>query len=76
MTGDLIEFERFHVREWLRFREARNWIESRARARADDYVGAAKSALSSIGQRDLYGARADEATSAENEFSASFFVIV
>src|SRR4029077_4211919 len=76
MFGDLIQFECFHMREWLRVSKAGNWIERRARTCADDHVGSAELAPCAIWQRGLHSPRAGEVSIAENEFRSRLFIIL
>ena len=70
----LIEFERLNMREWLRLRKTRNWVQPRSRAGADDHLLAEELARFSIGLGDFEGSRPDKASRPNDQRPASLFV--
>jgi hypothetical protein len=48
--GDFIEFKGLDMRERLRFRKARNYLQRGTRARANDHIRAPQLTCGAIGQ--------------------------
>src|SRR6266404_6782875 len=76
MVGDLVQFECFDMREWLRVSKAWNGIQDGARTCTDDHVGSAELMPCPVGQCGLHSPGTDEASGAEDEFRSALFVIV
>src|SRR6476646_3645753 len=76
MFRDLVQFECFDMREWLRLSKSWSRIQNGARTGTDDHIGSAELTLGSIAQCGLHRPVTDEASVATNEFRSSLFVLV
>ena len=76
MLWYLIKFQRLDMRQRLRLRKTRNWVQPRSRAGADDDFGSAETTRFSIGQDDFEGSGPDEAPRPHDQLPSALRVFV
>lgn len=73
--GNFIQFKSLDMRERLRFRKARNFIQRGARAGTNDQIGAPQLTCGPIGQGDFHCSRSQEPARSQYELGSRVPVI-